>query len=311
MKSLKDILRCVLYPFVIARRYYIFTYLAKHNPKAYAAFLFKQQFGHKLNYKNPQDLNEKANWAKFYSDTSRWTELADKYAVRGYLQEKGLEHMLVKLYGVWDNPDDINFEQLPHRFILKTNHGSGTIIVVNNKSLLDIATTKDTLKQWISQPYGLSLAEPWYLSIPPKIIAEELLDATKQSAHSTSLIDYKFFCANGEPQCCMIYSNRCNDFVNIKLYDMEWNDISQHLIATDHYLVTNQSYPRPHSFTDMVSAVRKLADGIPQVWIDCYEVGGTAYFGEITFSRSGGFIPFFSKEYLIQLGQTVHLPTRS
>ena len=68
---------------------------------------------HKMpDYEHPRDINEKINWIKFYGDTSRWAELADKYKVRGYVQSLGFGDTLVKLYGKWDCARDIDWSVL-------------------------------------------------------------------------------------------------------------------------------------------------------------------------------------------------------
>ena len=103
------------------------------TPKRICSYCYKKVLGEELNWENPQTLNEKINWLKFNSDTSSWSRLADKYLVRDYLKEKGLEHLLVPLYGKWDKPEDINFDSLPKQFVMKTNHGSGEIIIVKDK----------------------------------------------------------------------------------------------------------------------------------------------------------------------------------
>ena len=107
------------------------------TPKRICSYCYKQVLGEELNWENPQTLNEKINWLKFNSDTSSWSRLADKYLVRDYLKEKGLEHLLVPLYGKWDKPEDINFDSLPNQFVMKTNHGSGEIIIVKDKSKIN------------------------------------------------------------------------------------------------------------------------------------------------------------------------------
>ena len=176
-----------------------------------------------MDFNNPRDLNEKINWCKFYSDTSMWGKLADKYAVRGYVKEKGLEDILVKLYGVWDDVDKIDFESLPDSFILKSNNGSGTNLIVNNKADLDLEKTRKLLKGWLETPFGYKLGEPHYLTIKPMIIAEELLDASKQHISTSSLIDYKFFCANGEPSYILVIPERSKGMMKVAVYDINWN----------------------------------------------------------------------------------------
>lgn len=111
--------------------------LAWVSPKLLTSIEFKHAFGRRLNWKKPQDINEKINWLKFYSDTSLWTRCADKYEVRKYVEECGYGDNLVKLYGKWDRVEDIDWDALPEKFVMKVNNGSGDILVCADKSKLD------------------------------------------------------------------------------------------------------------------------------------------------------------------------------
>ena len=147
---------------------------------------------HKMpNYEHPTDINEKINWNKFYGDTSRWADLADKYKVREYVQSLGLGDTLVKLYGRWDKASDIDWDRLPNQFVLKVNNGCGDILICRDKDKLDKATVIDTYDRLVSIKYGDVTGEPHYARIQPCVIAEELLDINKQSINTSSLIDYK------------------------------------------------------------------------------------------------------------------------
>ena len=115
-----------------------YSYLSRHNPQELADRLYIDATGNKngINWESPVDLNEKINWLKFNSDTTKWSELADKYAVRKFIEEKGYKQYLVPLLGVWENANEIDFSKLPDSFVLKTNNGAGTVMVVEDKALI-------------------------------------------------------------------------------------------------------------------------------------------------------------------------------
>ena len=193
--KLKKIIKILFYPAVLLRRKYIRNRNRKwavNDPKKLANYYYKSMSGHDINWENPQDISEKINWMKFYSDTSRWTELADKYKVRAYVESKGLKDILVKLYGVWERPEDIDFTSLPDSFVLKTNHACGTVLLVEDKNKLNFQETLETLRSWMKMRIGIETVEPHYLSIKPMIIAEEYLNKGSQ------LIDYKLFTFRGK-----------------------------------------------------------------------------------------------------------------
>ena len=168
---MKSILKIVLYPVYLFYRKYQYNY-AKNNPKKWAEKLYKKNFGRPIDWKNPTEFNEKIRWMQFNTDTSEWSLLADKYRVREYISSKGYGHILIKLYGKWDKAEDIDFTSLPNSFILKTNHGSGEIIVVKDKSKANLEKIRIKMKNYLNTPFGIWSYEPHYLKIKPCIIAE-------------------------------------------------------------------------------------------------------------------------------------------
>lgn len=258
-------------------------------------------------YENPKDLNEKMNWIKFYGDTSMWPDLADKYKVREYVKNKGLEGILVKLYGKWDKPEDIEWETLPDKFVLKANNGSGDVIVCREKGKLDEQKTIAYFKKILSQKYGVNTGEPHYAKIKPCIIAEELLDASSQPVKTTSLIDYKIWCFNGEPKYIWTCFNRTKDGTEVALFDTEWQFHPEFSIYYHHYSEAKQQVPKPVGLKDLIQVAKKLSEGFPVVRCDLYEVNGKVYFGEMTFTSLGGFMDFYTQEFLDKTGAMIDL----
>lgn len=277
-----------------------------NNPQKYVDWLYKHFFGEKMNWKHPQNLNQWIQWIKFNGDTSQWTKLADKYLVREYLAEQGLENILVDLYGVWENPADIDFEKLPSQFVLKANHGSGEILIVKDKSQLDSAEVIKKCSDWLAQPYGYDMAEMHYHDIPRKIIAEQLLPADSQPVGSQSLIDYKVWCVGGEPQAIFVCSNRrSGGVIDTALFDTEWNEIDEYLVHDERHPRVGQKMPKPASLDEMLRSARILAKNHPQVRADFYDVDGKLYFGELTFTAMGGFLRTYTPEFQSLMGKRI------
>ena len=63
---------------------------------------------------------------------------SDKYLVRSYIEQIGCGELLNTLYGVWDSPEDIPFDDLPDQYVLKCNHGCHMNIIVTSKVSLDV-----------------------------------------------------------------------------------------------------------------------------------------------------------------------------
>lgn len=160
----------------------------------------------KLNLKNPQTFNEKIQWCKlyYYPRSKRVVTCADKYAVREYIKRKGYGETLTPLLGVWDNANDIEWDKLPDRFVLKCNHGCAYNIVVPDKRKLDKAKATKQLNDWLKEDFGAFNIELHYSKIKPhKVICEEFL--------GESITDYKFFCFNGEPKYIYVSNDLIHD----------------------------------------------------------------------------------------------------
>jgi len=291
-------------------KFYLYRYLAyrrhkydvKNNFKNEADRCYYPFFKKKIDWEKPNDLIEKINWLQFYSDTSLWTKCADKYLVRDYVKDCGLEDALPRLYGKWDNAKDIDFNELPNSFVLKTNNGCGSNFIVKDKSELNIKSTVKKLNQWLSIPYGYSAAQLHYTRIKPCIIAEELLE--NKDLFSSSLVDYKIWCFHGAPECVLIVFDRKDSNYLLSLYDLEWNNITKGNFDPNYNHCSYIDIPKPKSFEKMIEIATVLSKDIPQVRIDFYDIDGKLYFGEMTFTTGFG---YFSKEYYEYLGSKIDL----
>ena len=262
---------------------------------------WKATYGYKIDWRKPRNINEKMWWLACYGDTSLWPLCADKYRVREYVTDKGLSHLLVKMYGVWKDANDINFDSLPEKFILKCNHDSGTAVVVDKSKPYCKDEIIEKLNASLSKKFGYSTGELFYNKIKPCIIAEEFLENPK-CVFSDSLVDYKVWCFDGKPFCTWTCHNRTNESTYVNIYDNDWNVHPEYSIFTDHYRDGKGVVPKPATFDEMMSSAAILSKGFPEVRVDFYEVDGKLYFGELTFMTYFGQIDFYTPEFLQLLG---------
>jgi hypothetical protein len=280
-------------------------YLGQHNPKLLAEMLYFEQFGKQINWSNPDDLNEKINWLAFYTNTSIWSKMSDKFLVRDFVKSAGLGRILPKLYGVWDNPDEIDFMRLPNSFVLKCNHDSGSVIPVKNKIRCNENELKTFFKKRLSIPFGIISAEPHYLGIDRLVIAEEYLENTL--AFSDSLVDYKFWSFNGITEYCHVSYNT-NNWNNKKscIYDIKlWKPLKEKMQI--HEKIPFVDVPKPFCLNEMLKIVYILTKDFPQCRIDLYECNKKVYFGELTFTAGCGRIKNYSSNFLIELGNKIKI----
>lgn len=279
-------------------------FMTAHFPVMMAKARYRKMFGKPLDLKNPQDINEKILWLSLYSDTTLWSRLADKYAVRGYVEEKGLKDCLVKLYGKYDNVEDIEWDSLPQSFVIKNNQGSGTVMVVQDKSNLDVKEVKSLLERWLKQHQGFETTEFHYTRIKPCIIIEEMLDSSTQE-NSTTLIDYKVWCFNGKAYYIWACSNRVGEATNVATFDMDWNYLPDVSVFDNHYRRMNPVLTKPACLHELINVAETLSEGIPVVRVDLYIVNNKVYFGEMTFTSFGGTMNFYTPDFLLKMGQII------
>lgn len=256
--------------------------------------------GRKLNLKNPQTLEEKNIWLALNTDTSMWSVLSDKYAVRDYVKECGLSNILNDLYAKWDHVDDIDFSVLPNEFVIKANNSCATVILVRDKDTLDIKEIKKKIRRWFTRiPYGYIGYNGHYLRIKPCIIAEKLLH---DSNSEVLPIDYKFFCTYGKVFMCEVMQGRTEGTHSLRatLYDEKWSVIYDNNKVNKGALIE-----KPVSYDLMIDYCYKLAKDFPLVRVDFYEIDGKPVFGELTFTPG---VTVLTDEMNNKLGQYIALP---
>lgn len=289
----------------------LWFFMVKINPKFCCKLMYRKSLGKKLDLKNPKDLNEKIQWLKFHTDLRVWARLADKYAVREYVRERGLDDILVKLYGKYDTPDELlkDWDKFPPKFVLKSNNGCGTVKLVKDKNRVDKEQLKAELRHWLKQKdIGVGTIEPHYNLIKPCLIVEELLEDNSVNSFSKSLIDYKIWCFNGKPFCCAaLYDRTIGGHTTVfDLYDLDWRPIRNSVTHSEarHY---NLVLPKPKNWEQMLDCARKLSSGHPEVRVDLYNIAGRIYFGEMTFTAKGGYQDNYSEDLLLEMGKQIDL----
>jgi len=286
----------------------IATSIGKRNPELMARIRYRLRFHKRLDLDNPRTLNEKIHYLSLRTDTSEWTRLSDKYQVREYVCECGLEHILNKLYGVWNSAENIDFGSLPDKFVIKTTHGCGDTVIVNDSNRIDIKKVRKEIGSRLHEQWGLSEGNIHYSRIKPRVIVEELLENDPVSAeYSSSLIDYKIWCFNGKARYILTCSNRTADGVSLMLYDIEWKEHPEYMAFGRHFL-KDAVIPKPKGLEMMIEYAEKLSAPFPVVRVDMYNLDGRILFGEMTFTSLGGLMNYFTDDFLTQAGELIKIP---
>ena len=285
-------------------------FIGEHFPVTLIKWRYRYVFKKPIDLKNPKDLNEKILWAKLYSDTSRWTELADKYKVREYVEGLGLGDYLVKIYAVWFDAKDVNFDELPESFIIKANNGDGkgTNKIVRKSELNEDKKQElvHLIDSWLHRKHiGALHSEPQYKGMKPCVIAEEVLPL---DPGATTLTDYKIWCFNGKAYYIFVCSDRSagGNNAHVMTYDLDWNPHPEFSVFNSDYL-QGDVIPKPETLEEMISVAERLSAGFPELRVDLYNVQGKVFFGELTFTSQGGLMDYFTPEFLQELGSYVNI----
>lgn len=271
----------------------------------YLKVRFRLLMGKRLNLDNPQTFSEKLQWLKLYNRRPEYTMMVDKYAVKNYVSGLIGKEYVIPTLGVWDRPEDIEWDQLPNRFVLKTTHGGGSngVVICKDKSTFDKEAAIKLLKKNMKQSdWKIGMEWP-YKDVPHRIIAEEFVDPAPDIK---DLSDYKFFCFDGEVKGLFVATERQKEGVDVKFdfFDADYN----HLPFKQGHENANPYPPTPHNFEQMKAVAAKLSKGHPHVRVDLYDVGDRVLFGEITMFHFGGMVPFRPEEWDKIFGNMLTLP---
>jgi hypothetical protein len=269
------------------------TYLIGGTRLNYSLRYFHQRM-HFPDFDNPKDLSERILASMLSPDFMKYAPYTDKIKVRDYVQKKGLSHILLRHYGIWDNPEEIDFSELPDKFALKTNNGCGNHIFCKDKRELNEKQAIQKLKRNLTNYHSVDLnIEPHYRLIKPKVYCEELIDTGSDSWP----IDYKFTCIKGEPFDIFVASER-EKKVRYSTFDLNW----EMLPYTRKKFMPESSPPKPNNLEEMINIAKILSEDFDFVRVDLYEHKEKIFFSELTFSPWGGIMYSYTNEALVYLG---------
>lgn len=268
---------------------------------------YRIKLGRKLNLKNPKRFTEKLQWYKMNYRNPIMHKCVDKYLVREYVKSKGLEKILIPLIGYYKSIDEIEWDKLPEKFVIKTTHGGGglNVLVCPNKKKLDYKSIKQKF-YFKNKPVPTNtLGREWaYYGIKPGIAVEELLINNENPMAGVN--DYKIFCFGGIPKYVVVDVDR---FIGHKrnFYDTNWQNLN---VESDCPAV-NRDIKKPQNFQEMLKIASKLSEDFPFVRVDLYNCSGKIYFGELTFYPWSGYVQYKPDSFDFELGKQFILPYRN
>lgn len=269
------------------------------SDKRYLQIVYRIKMGKALDLAHPVTFNEKMQWLKLYDRKPVYTVMADKYKAKKYVAGIIGREYIIKTLGVWNRFEDIDFEQLPDRFVLKCTHNSGGLVIVDDKRNMNKNAGK-ILNKCLKRNYYNNVREWPYKNIKPRIIAEEYI------GNGNDMMEYKVTCFNGRAGFITICTGpahtdtrlRTNDSYDLEFHHMPW-------YAT--YKNSKRKFNKPKEWDLLIKLSEKIAKDIPYLRVDWYICNGRLYFGENTFYTWGGYCDFTPEEWDYKLGRMIKL----
>lgn len=258
--------------------------------------------GKELNLTDPITYSEKLQWIKLYDHNPIYTTLVDKLEVKEYVGEKIGDSYVIPTLGVWSSFGEIDFDELPNKFVLKCTHDSGGIVICRDKKLFNKKAAREKIEKSLSRNYYYMGFEWPYKNISPRIIAEPYME----DVDTRELRDYKFFCFDGKIKALFIATERQKENTDVKFDFFDEN--FTHLDLKQGHENAAVMPEKPSCFEEMKKVAETLSKGLKEVRVDLYQANGSVYFGEMTFFHHGGWTPFEPESWDKVFGEWIDLP---
>lgn len=270
------------------------------SDSVYTRLKFRKNLNRWSDLENPETFNEKLCWLKLHRRDPLMTIMVDKAEAKNYVAERIGEEYIIQTYGLWDNADEIDFDSLPRRFVMKGTHDSGRVIVCSDKSKLDMENARNEMQSSLDRNFYAITREWPYKNVPRRIIAEKFIQQS-----DGGLTDYKFFCFDGYVDCVMVCIDRHLGNTKFYFFDKDWNFLR--LNKRGAAAPEGFTLPKPDGIDRMFEIASVLSKGQPFVRVDLYNVDGKIYFGELTFFPDGGVDPNILPETDRRWGKLLNL----
>lgn len=302
MTNIKNIKMYLSNPYRLILRLGDNGFLRLLEDERFIQLFCKAYMGKFVNLENPQTFTEKLQWLKMNDRRYIYTDMVDKYKAKKYVASIIGEEYIIPTLGVWDSFEEIDFDSLPEKFVIKCTHDSGGLVICRDKANFDYKAAEKKITALLKRNYYWVGREWPYKGVKRKIIAEAFM----QDGDRKELRDYKFYCFNGEPKFLYLSEGLENHAsAHVSFLDLDWTFTPFGRID---YLPFPELPEKPKHLDEMIDLSRRLSQGFPFLRVDLYEINGAVKFGELTFTPCGGAMPFTPPEADMEIGKMLELP---
>lgn len=254
---------------------YVLSRAISHlSDEHYCKVTFLLKHGRLPNVQHPSLFNEKLLYLKLNTKLPIMKKLVDKYDVRAFIESCLGKEFLIPLIGVYNSPNEVDFEALPQKFVLKLTAGSQNNIICLDKNTIDWELTSRKIVAWLEKDSYMRTREWQYKDLLPRFVIEEYIEDSNGKTH-----DYKFWCFNGEPKFVQIDTDRFGTHKR-SFFDL---DSFKELDVEITYPKIDSEFHVPVNMSQMIEISRTLSKDFSFMRVDLYNIDGKIYFGEMTF----------------------------
>lgn len=269
------------------------------SDKLYLKIKYRLIMNKKLNLKNPKTFNEKLQWLKLYDRKDIYTTMVDKYDAKKYVANIIGEEYIIPTLGIYNSFDEIDFDELPEKFVMKPTHTSGNVYICKNKEAINYKKLKKEVEKWLNNNY-YKLGREWpYKNVKPRIIIEKYMEDKKNK----TLADYKIMCFQGVPKMSFTCTERFEEGLKVTFFDINWNKMP----FERKYPCSNKRILKPKNYNNMLKLSKILSKNTCFLRVDWYEINDKLYFGELTFFPGNGTEKFNPEIWDYKIGELINI----
>lgn len=270
------------------------------SDEKFIRLIFKLKLNRDINLKNPKSLNEKCQWIKLYDRNPLYSDLVDKYEVKKIIEKKIGKSYIIPTIGVYDDFDEINFDKLPNKFVIKCTHDSGGLVVCTDKNKLNLKKARSKISKSLRRNYYYNWREWPYKHVKPRIIIEKYM--------GENLLDFKIQCFNGNVDNILVCAERrSSSGVKYYYFNEKWEFLNYSINTTEEEA---KKIIKPDNLNEMLDIAKKLSKDLPEVRVDLYNIENHIYFGELTFFSEAGFDTTITTAADYEMGNHFILPKK-
>ena len=264
------------------------------DDKYFIAFYFQKKMGYPINLRNPKTINEKLNWMKLFDRNPIYPQFSDKWSCRSYVSQKIGSRFLKPIIGVYETVEEVPWQKLPEKFVIKASHGSGWNIICDDRNLFNQPEAEEKLKAWLAQNFYQKFREWQYKSTKPRILVEPYLEGDPVYG----LVEYQFYCFNGNPELIQVDID-CNRAHSRLFLSPDWKEMPFTIVR---YPIFQAHFPKPSNLEEALYCVSELTKGLPFCRVDLHIIENNILVSEMTLMPGAGYMKFNPPKYDLYLG---------